>query len=442
MLTIRAHAAKTLRFALPVMVARAGLLVLVTVDTAMTGHAGAEELAYYSLAMAPQVPMLLVGIGLLMGTMVLCAQAQGGGNTRLCGAIWYVSMLHAAGLGTVFLVVFQAGGTLLSALGQAPELAAGGGNVLVMFGWGFPAMLLFASTSFFLEGIHRPKPGMLILLAANILNVPLNWAFIYGNWGAPAMGAEGAALATSIVRWLMLAAILVYLWVAVDFDRYGLRHVHRRWTPALGRSLRHLGYPMGISHGMESSAFAALTVFAGWLGPVQVSAMQIAMNLVALAFMCSIGFSAAASVRVASAQGARDYVSMGRAGWVAVGLAAGILGLLGLVFLFGADRLVALYADDPAVVALAVPAVALAAFVLVPDGTQGVLMGALRGIGDVWPAALCYGLSFWVIMVPLAYYLGVRQGGGASGLIFSVVFGCIVATALLGLRFARVTRAT
>ena len=195
MLTIGEHATATLRFAFPVMVARAGLLVLVTVDTAMTGHAGANELAYYSLAMAPQVPMLLVSIGLLMGTMVLCAQSQGAGNPRLCGAVWYISMLHAAGLGIVFMLVFQAGRALLGALGQNPELAAGGGHVLAMLGWGFPAMLLFASTSFFLEGIHRPKPGMLILLGANILNVPLNWAFIYGNWGAPAMGAEGAEAA-------------------------------------------------------------------------------------------------------------------------------------------------------------------------------------------------------------------------------------------------------
>ena len=132
---------------------------------------------------------------------------------------------------------------------------------------------------------------------------------------------------------------------------------------------------------------------------------------------------------------------MRRAGWVAVGLAAGMLSLLGVVFLFGTEPLIALYADDPAVVSLAVPAVVLAAFVLVPDGTQGVLMGALRGIGDVWPAALCYGLSFWVVMVPLAYYLGVRQGGGASG--SDVVGNAWLPRrhGLLGLRFARVTRA-
>ena len=185
--------------------------------------------------MAPQVPMLLVGIGLLMGTMVLCAQAQGGGNTRLCGAIWYVSMLHAAGLVHVFLVVFQAGGTLLSALGTSTRAGRGRRQRPADVWVGLPGNVAFCLDELlFSKASIDPSRACSSCSAANILNVPLNWAFIYGNWGAPAMGAEGAALATSIVRWLMLAAILVYLWVAVDIDRYGLRRVHKQSTRGAG----------------------------------------------------------------------------------------------------------------------------------------------------------------------------------------------------------------
>ncbi len=148
--TLGAHIRPTLGLALPVMVARAGILVLVTVDTAMTGHAGAVELAYYGLAMAAQVPMMLVAIGLLMGTVVLTAQAEGAGVPAECGGVWRVALAHAAVFGVVFMAASHAGEWFLGFTGQALDLARGGGRALVMFGWSLPAMFLFVATSFFL----------------------------------------------------------------------------------------------------------------------------------------------------------------------------------------------------------------------------------------------------------------------------------------------------
>ena len=189
------------------MLGRMGILIMVAVDTAMTGHEGPVELAYYALAMAPQIPMLLVGIGILLGTVVLTAQADGAGETRVCGRIWAVALMHAATLGLVFVVLCQGGEAFLALSGQSPDLARGGGRVLIVMGWGLPGMLLFSASTFFLEGISRPLPGMFVMLMANLLNAALNWIFIDGQWGAPALGAEGAALATTIVRWFMFAAI-------------------------------------------------------------------------------------------------------------------------------------------------------------------------------------------------------------------------------------------
>jgi len=176
------------------MVARAGIVVLAAVDTAMTGYAGATELAYYGLGFPPQIPMIMVAIGLLMGTGILAAQAVGAGDLRHCGQVWRVALVHAVVLGLACLALSQLGHAFYLAIGQDPELAEGGARVLVMFGWSMPAIFLYVATSFFLEGIGRPLPGMLIMLAANVANVGLNWAFIYGN-GVPEMGAEGAAMA-------------------------------------------------------------------------------------------------------------------------------------------------------------------------------------------------------------------------------------------------------
>jgi MATE family multidrug resistance protein len=437
--SIGEHLRRTVRLALPVMLGRMGILLLVAVDTAMTGHAGALELAFYGLAISPQVPMLLVGIGLLMGTVVLTAQANGAGATRECGHVWRMALVQAAVIGTLMMGLCYAGEPFLLATGQAPELAAGGGRVLVVLGWGLPGMLLYSATTFFLEGIDRPTPGMLVMIAANLLNLLLNWVFIYGELGAPAMGAEGAALATSIVRWFMFAAIAAYVLRRIDRDAYGLR-AGARGVDRLGRRMLRIGLPMGLAHGLESGAFSAMVLFAGLLGPTQVAGYLVAMNLVALAFMNAIGLATAASVRVGNSVGRGDTFGIRVAGWVAVCMTAAVMVPLAALYHGVPSPLAAVYANDPAVLAVAAAALSAAAFVLLPDGVQGVLMGALRGVADVWIPTGLYLFSFWGVMVPAGYVMGVQYEGGAPSLMHAVLIGTVVAAVLLGTRFHAVSR--
>lgn len=437
--SLREHLRRTFALALPVMLARMGLLILVAVDTAMTGHQGPVQLAYYGLAMAPQITMLLVGVGLLLGTVVLTAQADGAGNTHACGRVWRVALLHAAVLGLAFVVLCHAGEAFLALTGQEADLARGGGRVLIVLGWGLPGMLLFSASTFFLEGISRPLPGMFVMLAANVLNAALNWVFIDGHLGAPVLGAEGAALATTLVRWFMFASIAGYILTRIDREKFGLS-LKRQGSGGLGKRLRRIGYPMALAHGLESAAFSTMTLFAGLLGPVQASGYLVALNLVATVFMGAIGLSTAASVRVGNAVGRKDARGTRSAGWVAVGATAVIMMILGAIFFTFPSALSAIYASDARIVAVAVPTIAVAAFALLPDGVQTVLMGALRGTADVWPATALYLVSYWLVMVPCGYYLGVARGGGAPALMLAILVGTAMACALLGMRFLGVSR--
>ena len=432
--TLRAHLRATMRLALPVMLARLGVLTIVTVDTAMSGHASGDDLAWYSVAIAPQIPLLLVGIGLLMGTVVMTAQAVGAGSTQRCGAIWRTGLAHAAVAGTVMAAACMFGEAFLLATGQPDDIAAGGGRVLAALGFGLPAMLLYVATSFFLEGIGRPVPGMVIIIAANVLNVFLNWVLIFGHAGLPALGAEGAAIASSVVRWCMFAAAALYVLRFVNRRRFGITAAA---DPAerLGPRMRRVGLPMGIAHGLEASAFSVMTLIAGVLGTAMVGGYSIPMNLLALAFMGAIGLSTAASVRVGNAVGRGDPAGVRWSGWVAVGVAAVYLAAFGAVFGILPDELARLYTADAAVLAIAGPTIVIGAVAAIPDGVQGVLMGALRGASDVWPATFLYIFSFWVVMVPLGYWLAVPQGLGATGLMAAVVAGATVAALLLGWRF-------
>ena len=432
--TLRTHLRETMRLAFPVMLARLGVLTIVTMDTAMSGHASGEDLAWYAVAIAPQIPLLLVGIGLLMGTVVMAAQAVGAGNPERCGAIWRTALVHAAVAGAVMATACAFGESLLLATGQPEDIAVGGGRVLTALGFGMPAMLLYVATSFFLEGIGRPVPGMMIIIGANVLNVVLNWLLIFGHGGFPALGAEGAAIASSIVRWCMFAAAALYVLRFINRRRFGITAAA---DPAerLGPRMRRIGLPMGIAHGLESSAFAVMTLFAGLLGAAEVGGYFVPMNLLALAFMGGIGLSTAGSVRVGNAVGRGDRAGVRWSGWVAVGVAAAYLAVVAVVFALVPEWLAALYTADAAVLAIAGPTIVVGAIAAIPDGVQGVLMGALRGASDVWPATFLYIFSFWVVMVPLGYWLGVLQGLGAPGLMVAVVVGATVAALLLGWRF-------
>ena len=432
--TLGAHLRETLRLAVPVMFARLGVLTIVTMDTAMSGHASRDDLAWYAIAVAPQVPLLLVGIGLLMGTVVMTAQAIGAGRPERCGAIWRTGLAHAAGVGVVMAVACAFGESLLLAIGQPEDIAAGGGRVLLALGYGLPGMLMYVATSFFLEGIGRPVPGMVIIIVANILNMGLNWLLIFGHGGFPALGAEGAAIASSIVRWCMFAAAALYVLRFINRRRFGIATASDP-SQRLGPRMRRIGLPMGIAHGLEASAFAVMTLIAGLLGAAEVGGYSIPMNLLALAFMGAIGLSTAASVRVGNAVGREDPAGVRWAGWVAVGVATVYLAAAAIAFALVPIRLAALYTADAAVLAIAAPTILVCAVAAIPDGVQGVLMGALRGASDVWPATFLYIFSFWVVMVPLGYWLAVSRAMGAPGLMMAVVAGATVAAVLLGWRF-------
>ena len=242
---LREHVLRTLRLAGPVMLARAGLLVMVSVDTIMCGRVGAQELAYYGIAFAPHMAFLLFGIGLLMGTVVLTAQTDGAGRPAECGRIWRLALVNGAAFGSLFGLLLLPGEAILLALGQRPEISAHGGAVLVMFALGMPAILMFTATTFFLEGIGRPTPGMVVMALANLVNFGLNYMLMFGPWH---MGATGAALATSITRWFMFLALAGYVLAMRGRRHYGVgAPMAGHWH--LERKLAGLGWPIAVSYG-------------------------------------------------------------------------------------------------------------------------------------------------------------------------------------------------
>ncbi len=420
-------------------VARSGVMLLALVDTVMVGHYGADNLAVLGLALIPVTTMLLTGIGLLMGTLVLTAACRGRGDLAACGVVWRRSLAYAAVLGAAMALVCMFGEPFLRGLGQAPALARRAGPVVLVLGFGLAPQLVFVTTQNFLEGIKRPVPGMLMMLAANGLNAALNWLFVYGHLGLPPMGALGSAWATTIVRTgLALTAVLYVLAMA---DRRRFLGTDPTAAPPPARQQRRLGYASGLSIGVEGAAFNTLAVFAGWLGAMPLAAYTIGLNLIAFVFMIAIGFGAATAVQVGAACGRGDWHDARLAGWTGLALATATMALIALAIAAAPASIVALYTDDATLARTTLPAIAFIALVVVADGGQGVMAGAVRGLGDTWIASGLHAAAFIFVMIPAGWLAAIATGRGAVGLFEGMLAGCLTAWSVLAWRFRRLTSA-
>ncbi|MFP4271203.1 MAG: MATE family efflux transporter, partial [Alphaproteobacteria bacterium] len=333
---LTAHARATLALAWPVMLARAGMLIMAMVDAAMIGRVSGAGLAHYGVAMAPFLFFLLTGIGLLIGTVVLVSQAKGEGDLPRCGVIWRLSLIEATLYAALVTALLLPGPPVLALMGQAPGLAAEAGRVLQALALGLWPMLLFTATSLYLEGLGRPRPGMVVMLSANLVNAGLNALFLFGWWGLPEGNAAGAALATSLTRYLMAATLVGYVLAlgVPSLPGRGLFHDARHQAMKLVR----LGLPVAGANALESSAFTTMSMFAGWLGTLPAAAYLVCLNFSALVYMLAIGLGTATAVRVGHAVGRRDAAAVPLAGWTGVGLGLAIMGAIApLVLAFRAE---------------------------------------------------------------------------------------------------------
>jgi len=425
------------RLAVPITASRLGGLLLITVDIVMLGHVDGTALAYYGLANSLVMVPFLIGVGMLVGIAVLTAQARGAGRDIECGAIWRVGLAHALLMGAAFSALSLLGGDLLALIGQTPALAEGGGRALIALGLGLPGVLAFVACTIFLEAVGRPRVGVVVMLAANVLNLALN-AVMIGD-GPGLGGAVGAALATSICRTLMALALVVYILRLPEAQLYNLRGpLQGPWQ--VSARLRRLGYGFGVAQGLESAAFASLSLFAGLLGAAAVASYQIVLNVVAFAFMAAVGVATATGVGVGHAVGRRDRRALAQAGWSGVATITVFMLGVGAIVVLAPEAIVRLYSADPDLLVMAVPAMVLAGLMLIPDGMQAVLMGALRGAGDVWAPTAMHLFAFIGVMMPGAWLLAIDLDYGLPGLLGAGILGVGTAALLLGGRFLMLSR--
>lgn len=424
----------------PVVISRLGMMTMGLCAAVVVGHHSAIQLGWHAIAWAPTMVVLVVGTSLLGGVQVMTARAMGEGRPEETGAVLRRGLVYGAKVGFLAgAVLFLLGPWILGLLQLPDDLVAGATPPLRIFALSMPFLVIGSACSAWLEGLGRPRVGAVLMWAANLVNLLALLVLVPGTFGLPALGAAGAATATLIARSLLTLALALYILRMPEARRFGV------FTPAppaqaAASEQTRIGLGAGASGFFEMAAFAGMNVIAGWLGTIPVATWSIVVNVISLAFMVPLGIATAVSVLVGRAYGSGDAAAIRRISLIAYGVTIAFCLLVSLVCWLGAGSIASGYTNDAATLALAIPALVLAAAVIPLDALQVVIAQSLRARGDIVIPTFTHFVSYVLVMAPLAWFLALPAGRGVNGIVEGVMIASLLSAGLLLARFLFLSR--
>jgi len=420
---------------LPLVGAQLAQMAMGFVDTVMTAKLGAVPLAAVALGNSLWNPLFLFSLGVLLSLTATASPLVGAGRLEDLPGWLYQTLWLSLGLGLLAVVLLNHAELVLSWMVPDTQVVAQAQGYLSYLSLGAPAFFAYLSFRCLCESLGRTRPILLTTLVGLVVNIFSNYAFIFGHFGLPAMGARGCGLATAITFWVMLLILASY-----TLKQRRLKHLinrHTQYLPQLAKiwQLLILGLPIGVSIFLESGLFAATTLLLGGFGPVVLAGHQIAMNVAALTFMVPLGLSQALTVRVGRAAGQGNRLVTRHRGVVGIVMAGFAMAVLALLIVLGRGNIVAFYTDDVAVQQVALGLLLVAALFQVSDGLQIGAAGALRGLRDTRFAMMLGLLGYWGVAAPLAYFSTQAWGFGPVGAWYGLAIGVSIAAVGLIIRF-------
>lgn len=389
----------------PILVTQLSQMGNGVIDTMMAGHYGAIDLAGVAIANSFWMPAFLFFLGILSALQPVISGHRGAQQFgRVTPTLWQ-GLYIAAACSVLMIALLLNVAPVLEWLALDPATAAITQGYLDGFVWGVPAMMLIVTLRGLTDGMGHTRVMMGVSLLSNAINLPLNYVFIYGKLGVPAMGGVGCGWATSGANWIACLALLAYLRHSRDFSRYALlaSRAAPHWHEI--RALLRLGIPIGLTMFFEVSMFTVIALFLAPLGPVVVAGHQLVLNAVSLLFMVPLSLGMALTLRVSFLIGAGEPQRAQQLAHSTLLLALCIAAVNVPLLLFGRESIAALYTGDAAVQQVAVQLLQLAAVFQLADVLQVTAISALRGYRDTRVPMLVILLSFWGIGMPLGYLL-------------------------------------
>ncbi|MCL9783300.1 MATE family efflux transporter [Vibrio sp. S4M6] len=431
--------ARTLiKLATPVLIASVAQTGMGFVDTIMAGGVSATDMAAVSIAASIWLPSILFGVGLLMALVPVVAQLNGAGRQhKIAYEIQQGAAMALLISIPIILILFQTH-KILYWMDVQPLMAEKTTGYMYAVIFAVPAYLLFQTLRSLTDGLSLTKPAMVIGFIGLLCNIPLNWIFVYGKFGAPALGGVGCGVATAIVYWLMFFALLVYILFSKKVAQVGL--FQQFYRPQLKPILRlvKLGLPVALAVFFEVTLFAVVSLLVAPLGPLVVAAHQVAINFSSLIFMLPMSIGSAVSIRVGHTLGEQDVMGATIASRVGILVGLAVTVITATLTILLREHIALLYTSNRAVIELAVHLLIFASVYQFADTVQVISAGALRGYKDMAAIFKYTFVSYWIFGLPTGYVLAltdwITQPLGVYGFWVGFIVGLCFAASLLGLR--------
>lgn len=431
----RPHITQSWHLAYPVMLSQLSHVMVGVTDSIMVGHVGATSLAASSLANVIFNLLMLFGIGVSYAITPLVATADGEGDSNKISDTLRHGLMIAFVNGLFLIGVVLLCRPLLYHIDQPEEVVNLAIPYLSVLAFSLLPVLIFQSCRQFAEGLSNTRIAMIIMLGSVFLNIFLNYILIYGHAGFPAMGLLGAGYGSLASRVVMMLVIMGYIYFSKQFFVYRRGFVIGNYSKNIFRKLLNIGLPAGMQFIFEVAAFDFSAIMMGWLGTNALAAHQIAINLATISYMTTSGIASAATIRVSNELGKQDIKKVRDVAYTLIIMALLFMLAWAVLFIVGRNFLPTIYIDDIEVIKIAIPLIVIAGFFQLSDGAQVVCTGALRGLQDVKMPTVFIFIAYWIIGLPLGYYLGFKAGLGSIGIWYGLLIGLTLTAIAMFFRF-------
>ncbi len=439
----------TLILTLPIAAALLAEMGMGVIDYSMSGHLDPLEhpgaLAAAGLGLQWLFTPMFWGMGVITATGAIGAQAHGARRPETVSESMRQGFLMATLLSIPIMAIAAGALVLLPMVNDDPEVVR---RVREIVFWGLPWIPLvywFTVVRNFVTVMQRPMIVSVCAVAGLPVSFLSNYVFMYGNWGAPEMGASAVGLTGVIVAVLHLVMIIAYVQYVPELRRYRIFARLFHFDGRMMVELFRVGVPIGMAYLFETGLFFTVTVLMGVLSTAALTGHNVVLNVCAVTFMIPYALSQAATVRVGYAVGAGQPDAARRAGYVAISLGIGWMMLAATTMLLAPNLLIWIYMKDASAAAnasaaqLAASLFVIAAVFQIVDGLQVTAQGALRGLKDTKVPMILCGLGYWVFGLGSGVTMGFLMGFGAKGLWWGLAVGLAVSATLLFLRWRRLS---
>ncbi len=438
----RSYYKENLILAIPIVVSQIGHMAVHFADSAIVGQfAGKTQLAAVSLVNSLFTIMMIIGLGISYGLTPLIAKQNGSKNYDECGKLLSNSIVINLITGIILYVLLHFGTfALIDHLNQSPEVVTYAKPYLIYLSISIIPLMVFQTFKQFTEGLGFTLQAMVISIVGNLINIVLGIILVKGMFGIAPMGVKGVGISTLIDRALMALVMMGFVMRSKDLKMY-VRQFRLSAVDKL-RSLQiiKIGAPVAMQYFFEISAFSGAVILIGTIGIAEQAAHQIAITLAALTYMIASGIASAATIKTGNTFGGKSFLDLRRSAIASYHIVLLLMCFTAVIFISCSSLLPHIFISDVSVLKIAAQLLIIAGFFQLFDGTQVVGLGVLRGIGDVNIPTFITFLSYWLIGIPLGYFLGIYLGLGVTGIWYGLTVGLLTASILLFFRFQQRTR--